>query len=91
MHFSLVYKELKCVDLKEKNRKQMCDQIKKKIQFTVQKNKDAIVYRVQKKESKILSNFKLMAQKKKQDHLKIVLTCNTANCKDIQQNFFFLF
>ena len=29
MHFSLVYKELKCVDLKEKNRKQMYDQIKK--------------------------------------------------------------
>ena len=44
-----------------------------------------------KKESKIFSNFKLMAQKKKQDHSTIVLTRNTANYKDIQQNSFFLF
>ena len=29
MHFSLVYKGLECLDLKKKNRKQMCDQIKK--------------------------------------------------------------
>ena len=36
MHFSLDYKGLECLDLKEKNRKQMCDQIKN-IQFRVQK------------------------------------------------------
>ena len=30
MHFSLVYKKLECVDLKEKNRKQMNDQIKRR-------------------------------------------------------------
>ena len=38
MHFSLVYKGLECIDLKEKNRKQKCDQKKKKIQSRVQKN-----------------------------------------------------
>ena len=36
MHFSLDYNGLECVDLKEKNKKQMCDQ-KKKIQSRVQK------------------------------------------------------
>ena len=36
MHFSLDYKGLECLDLKEKNRKQMCDQIKN-IQYRVQK------------------------------------------------------
>ena len=30
MHFSRVYKRLECVDLKEKDRKQMYDKIKKK-------------------------------------------------------------
>ena len=48
MHFSLVYKGLECVDLKEKNRKQMCDQ-KKNIQSRVQKKSYARVDRVQKK------------------------------------------
>ena len=38
MHFCLVYKGLEFIDLKEKNRKQKCDQIKKKIQSRVQKN-----------------------------------------------------
>ena len=33
MHFSLVYTRLECVDLKEKNRKQMYDQIKKDTTF----------------------------------------------------------
>ena len=30
MHFSLIYKRLEYVDLKEKNRKQMYDQIKRR-------------------------------------------------------------
>ena len=58
---------------------------KKNIQSRVQKKKsDARVYRVQKKK-------KARWLRKKQDHLKILLTCNMANYKDIQQNSFFLF
>ena len=70
MHFSLVYKGLECIDLKEKNRKQKCDQIKKKIQSRVQKNFKC---------KSIARSFKK------------VLTYNTLNYKDIQQNSFFLF
>ena len=45
MQFSLVYKGLECLDLKEKNRKQICHQIKN-IQSRVQKKSDARVYRL---------------------------------------------
>ena len=54
----------KCVDLKEKNRKQMCDQIKKDSIQSSEKIKMQEYTEYRKKESKILSNFKLMAQKK---------------------------
>ena len=40
--FTLVYKILDCVDLKEKNRKQMYDQIKKKIKESEKKKFTAV-------------------------------------------------
>ena len=64
---------------------------KKRFYPEFRKISDARLYRVQKKESKILSNFNQIQVSKKQALLKIVLTCNTANYKDIQQKFFFLF
>ena len=71
MHFSLVCKGLECVDLKEKNRKQMCDQIKKySIQSSEQlKMQEYTEFR--KKESKILRNFKLMDQQEKNEEKEI--------------------
>ena len=57
MHFSLVYKGLICLDLKEKNRKKMCI-----FNPEFRKKSDARVYRVQKKRNswlrKILRSFK---------------------------------
>jgi len=44
-----------------------------------------------KKRKQDTQQFQIHGSEKKQDHLKIVLTCNTANYKDIQQNSFFLF
>ena len=85
MHFSLVYKGLICLDLKEKNRKKMC------IFNPIRKKSDARVYRVRKKIKQATQQFQIHGSEKKQDHLKIVLTCNMANYKDIQQNSFFLF
>ena len=64
MHFPLVYKGLECVDPEEKNKKQMCDQIKKDSIQSSKKIKMQEYTEFRKKESKILSNFKLMAQKK---------------------------
>ena len=78
-------------DLKEKNRKQTYDQIKKIFNPEFRKNSDARVYRVLKKKKARYSVISNSWLRKKQDHLEIVLTCNTANYKDIQQNSFFLF
>ena len=61
---------------------------KKRFYPEFRKISDARLYRVQKKESKILSNFNQIQVSKKQALLKIVLTCNTANYKDIQHNYF---
>ena len=63
----------------------------KKIQSRVQKKlKCKSIQSAEKKKARYsaISNWWL---RKKQDHLKIVLTSNTANYKDIQQNSFFLF
>ena len=62
----------------------MCDQIKKI--FNPEFRKKIRCKSLQSSEEK-----KARWLRKKQDHLKIVLTCNTANYKDIQQNSFFLF
>ena len=48
-NFSLVYKGLECLDLIEKNRKQMFDQIKKILNPEFRKKSDAWVDRVKKK------------------------------------------
>ena len=80
MHFSLVYKELECIDLKEKNRKQMCDQIK---EDSIQSSEKIRMQDTQ--------QFQIDGSEKKQDHIKIVLTCNTANYKDIQKILSFYF
>jgi len=51
------------------------------------KKSDARVYRVQKKRKQDTQQFQIHGSEKKQDDLKIVLTCYTANYKDIQQNY----
>jgi len=44
-----------------------------------------------KKRKQDIQQFQIDGSEKKQDHSKIVLTCNTANYKNIQQNSFFYF
>ena len=79
-----------CKDLKEKNRKQMYDQIKK---YSIQSS-EKILFKSRQSSEKKNTRYSAISNswlRKKQDHLEIVLTCNTANYKDIQQNSFFLF
>jgi len=44
MHFSLVYKELECVNLKERNRKKMYDQLKRR--YKNQRKKSTALLRI---------------------------------------------
>ena len=68
----------------------MCDQIKK-IQSRVQKKLRCKSIQSSEKRKQDIQQFQIDGSEKKQDHSKIVLTCNMANYKDIQQNSFFLF
>ena len=66
----------------------MCDQIKKNIQSRVQKKIRCKSIQSSEKIKQATQQFKIHGSEKKQDHLKIVLTCNAAKLQGYPTKFF---